>query len=173
MMLCMLCLLNKKFIHLKYVGNFDMICFISHNVVKYVFRRREKQRDPTQPYDKSPYTHRKIQSAALQHKNATQNFDYTTIAGRIRTVSWSNDSHPTAVVKPVNGIKTSFLLTTIVVLTRAQPCMQILFKSELKVENILVYIVSKETSVEKSISGIITLLDRKKTHYIMFILKFL
>ena len=34
-------------------------------------------------------------------KNATKNFDYTTIADRLRTVSWSNSSHPTGVVKPV------------------------------------------------------------------------
>ena len=36
-----------------------------------------------------------------KHKNATKNFDYTTIADRLRTVSWSNSSHPTGVVKPV------------------------------------------------------------------------
>ena len=36
-----------------------------------------------------------------------QNFDYTTIADRLRTVSWDNDSHPTGVVKPVYGIPTS------------------------------------------------------------------
>ena len=30
--------------------------------------------------------------------NATKEFDYTTIADRLRTVSWSNDSHPTGVV---------------------------------------------------------------------------
>ena len=34
-----------------------------------------------------------------QHKNATKNFDYTTISDRLRTVSWSNDSYPTSVVK--------------------------------------------------------------------------
>ena len=36
-----------------------------------------------------------------QHKNAAKNFDYTTIADRLGTVSWSNNSHPTVVVKPV------------------------------------------------------------------------
>ena len=35
-----------------------------------------------------------------------QNFDYTTIADWLRTVSWGNDSHPTGVVKPVYGIPT-------------------------------------------------------------------
>ena len=35
-----------------------------------------------------------------QHKNVTINFDYTTIVDRLRTVSWSNKSHSTDVVKP-------------------------------------------------------------------------
>ena len=34
-------------------------------------------------------------------KNAAKNFDYTTIVDRLRTVSWSNISHPIGVVKPV------------------------------------------------------------------------
>ena len=34
-------------------------------------------------------------------KNATKNFDYKTIAGRLRTVSKSNSSHSTGVVKLV------------------------------------------------------------------------
>ena len=46
-----------------------------------------------------------------QLTNATKNFDYTTIADRLRTVSWSNNSHPTGVVKPVYGYQT-FPLTT-------------------------------------------------------------
>ena len=46
-----------------------------------------------------------------QHTNATKNFDYTTIADRLKTVSWSNDSHPTGVVKPVYRIPTVPLTT--------------------------------------------------------------
>ena len=57
---------------------------------------REKGRDLTQSFDKSPYTHK---NATIQKRH--QNFDYTTIADRLRTVSWSNNSHPTGVVKPV------------------------------------------------------------------------
>ena len=45
------------------------------------------------------------------HKKATKNFDYTTIANRLRTVSWSNDNYPTGVVKPVYRIP-SFPITT-------------------------------------------------------------
>ena len=53
---------------------------------------KRKGRDLTQSYDKSPHTDRKIQKATWQHKNATKNFDYTTIADRLGTVSWGNDS---------------------------------------------------------------------------------
>ena len=71
----------------------------------FMFRRtkksREKGRDLTQSYDKSPYTYRKIQKATWQHKNATKIFDYTAIVNRLGTVSWSNNSHPTGVVKRV------------------------------------------------------------------------
>ena len=48
------------------------------------------------------------------HKNAIKNFDYTTIADRLRTVSWSNSSHPTGVVKPVYERSTFPLTATAV-----------------------------------------------------------
>ena len=35
--------------------------------------------------------------------NATKNFDYTALADRLRTVSWSNYGHPTGVVNLVYG----------------------------------------------------------------------
>ena len=41
----------------------------------------EKGRDLTQSYDKSPYTHRKIQKPKWQHKNATK----TSITQHLRT----------------------------------------------------------------------------------------
>ena len=47
-------------------------------------------------------------------KNATKNFDYITIAVPLRTVSWSNSSYPTGVVKPVYELST-FPLTAKVV----------------------------------------------------------
>ena len=34
-------------------------------------------------------------------KNVTKNFDYTTIADRLKTVSRSNSSHPSGVIKRV------------------------------------------------------------------------
>ena len=57
----------------------------------------------TKSYDKSPYIHRKIQKATRQPKNATKNVDYT--------VSRSNNSHPTGVVKSVY-VNPTFPLTT-------------------------------------------------------------
>ena len=65
----------------------------------------EKGRDLTQSYDTNPTTteNRKKQG---DNTNATKNFDCTTIADLLRTVSWGNDSHPSAVVTQVNGIQT-------------------------------------------------------------------
>ena len=60
---------------------------------------------------KAPTPTEKSKKQRDKTKNATKNFDYTTIADRLRTVSWENDSHPTGVVKPVYGIPT-FPLTT-------------------------------------------------------------
>ena len=56
--------------------------------------------DLTQSYDKSPFTNRKLKRATWQHKNAAKIYDYTTIADRLKTVSWSHNNHPTGMVKP-------------------------------------------------------------------------
>ena len=65
----------------------------------YCVYQREKGRDLTQSCDKNPTPteHSKKQRDNIK----TKNFDYTTIADRLRTVSWSNSSHWTGVVKPV------------------------------------------------------------------------
>ena len=64
---------------------------------------REKGRDLTQSYMyvKRPTLTEKSKKQRDNIKNATKNFDYTTIADRLRTFSWSNSSYPTGVVKPV------------------------------------------------------------------------
>ena len=66
---------------------------------------REKEGDLTQSYDKPPIPTENSKTKG-QLTNATKNFDYTTIADRLRTVSWSNNSHPTGVVKSVYGYPT-------------------------------------------------------------------
>ena len=47
-------------------------------------------------------------------KIATKNFDFTTIADRLMTVSWNNSSYQTGVVKPVYE-RSTFPLTAKVV----------------------------------------------------------
>ena len=64
---------------------------------------REKVRDLTQSYDKSPYTSRNVKRAKWQHKQRHKMFDYTAVADRLRTASWSNYGHPTGVVNLVYG----------------------------------------------------------------------
>ena len=53
------------------------------------------------PMTKAPTYTEKSKKQRNNIQNATKYFDYTTIADWIRTVSWSNSSHPTGVVKPV------------------------------------------------------------------------
>ena len=53
--------------------------------LKKLMLKEKKEEILTQSYDKNPYTHRTIQKATWQHKNATKNFDYTTIADRLST----------------------------------------------------------------------------------------
>ena len=76
--------------HMQTDGDFGLNVKIENktSLRKINFSRREKGSDLTQSCDKSPYTGRKIQRATWQHKNATKNFDYTTIVDRLRTVSW-------------------------------------------------------------------------------------
>ena len=77
---------------------------------------REKGSDLNQSDDKSSYTHeKKNKKATWKHNNAIKNFDYTTIVDWIRTVSGSENSHPTIIVKPFYE-RSTFPLTTTAVL---------------------------------------------------------
>ena len=53
------------------------------------------------PVTKVPTPTEKSKKQRDNITNATKNFDYITIADRLRTVSWSNSSHQTGVVKTV------------------------------------------------------------------------
>ena len=99
----LLSLLHKQFCH------FHLLCpSIFLNTVLFVFHALmvRKRWYLTQSYDKIPYTAKKSIKATWQHKNANKNFDYTTVADRLRMVSLGNDSHRTGVVQPVYGIPT-------------------------------------------------------------------
>ena len=67
---------------------------------------REKGRDLTQSYDKNPIPVETSKGQSDNTNNATKKFDYTAIADRLRTVRWSNNCHPTGVVKLVYGYPT-------------------------------------------------------------------
>ena len=65
--------------------NMDLGCILNalfhrsgRGIVYYAKRKREEIW--LSPMTKNPYTHRKIQKETWQHKNATKNFDNTTIA---------------------------------------------------------------------------------------------
>ena len=77
----------------------------SNIIEKIPLKLREKERDFLSPMTKAPYQ-QKIQQPIDNTKYANKNFDYTTIVNRLRTVSWSNYSHPTGVIKPVYGYPT-------------------------------------------------------------------
>ena len=66
------------------------------------------------PVTKAPTPTEKSKKQPDNTKKLHKNFDYTTITDRLRTVSWSNNSHPTGGVKPVNEHST-FPLTAKVV----------------------------------------------------------
>ena len=66
------------------------------------------------PMTKAPTTTEKSKKQRDNTKTPPKNFNYTTIANRLRTVSSGNDSHPAGVVKPVYEIQTLPLTLTVV-----------------------------------------------------------
>ena len=87
---------------------------------------KEKGRDLTQSYDKKTPLHpQTIPKGNLTTQKRHQKFDYTLIADRLRTVSWSNNSHPTGVAKPIYGIPT-FPLTTKAVWSKGHTIKQLM-----------------------------------------------
>ena len=76
-------------------------------VIKMGVKRKRKRSDSVL-WQKSLHRQKNPNSNYCDNaKRPRKNFDYTTIADRLKTVSWGNDSHPTCVVKPVYGIPTS------------------------------------------------------------------
>ena len=58
----------------------------------------QKEEIRLSPMTKAPTPTDKSKKQCDNTKNATKNFHYTTITDRLRTVSWSNNSHPNGVV---------------------------------------------------------------------------
>ena len=55
------------------------------------------------PMTKAPTPTEMSKGQSDNTNNATKKFDYTAVADRFRTVSWSNNSHPTGVVNRFTG----------------------------------------------------------------------
>ena len=76
--------------------------------------KRKRKRSDSVLWQKPLHPQKNKKKSNDTTPNATKNFDYTTIADRLRTVSWDNDSNPIGVVKPTNGIPTFPLTATVV-----------------------------------------------------------
>ena len=74
-----------------------------------VYSQEKKEDIWLSPVTKAPTPTEKCKKQRDNIKNATKNFHYTTIADRLRTVSWSNSSHPTNVVKQTGLRALNFL----------------------------------------------------------------
>ena len=75
-----------------FLSELNLAQLIVYDIVKdksWSFKEKKKEIWPS-PMTKTPHTNRKFENQRTTHTNATKNFDYTTIADRIRTVSWSN-----------------------------------------------------------------------------------
>ena len=88
---------------LKLYCGFICICLCDINRIWF---RKRKEGNLTHSYNKNPYINRKFENQWTTQKRHQKNLDYTTTVDRLRTVSWSNNSHRTGVVKPVYGYPT-------------------------------------------------------------------
>ena len=92
------------------------IRIIMHALLNFITSLIKEKKDKIwlSPVTKAPTPTEKSKKQRDNIKNATKNFDYTTITDRLRMVSWSNSSHPTGVVKPVYERSTFPLTATVV-----------------------------------------------------------
>ena len=78
------------------------------------FFQEKKEEIWLSPMTNAPTLTEKSKKQRDNIKNTTKNFDYTTIADQLRSVSWSNSSYQTGVVKPVYERSTFPLTATVV-----------------------------------------------------------
>ena len=130
----------------------------------------KKGSDLTQIYAKNHYNHWKTQKATWRHKNAIINVYYTTIAKRLRRVTWSDDNHWTGVVKPIDGIQN--LPTHLNCWVIKNTNMYLLFHWKLNTKYNVKYVLSGITALHKNINidfylDVYTIFNRKKPHCII------
>ena len=68
-----------------------------------IYAQREKGKDLTQPYDKTLIPSEKKRKDTTQRR-LTKNLKYTTIADRLRAVSWRTKVNPIGVFNTFDGI---------------------------------------------------------------------
>ena len=88
--------------------------------------KKQRKRSSPDPWQHAANKRNTQKKAKRQHKNTTKMYVYTTVADRLRKVSWSNCSHPTSVVNWFTG--PTFTLPTTAVhaieRTNANTCYQ-------------------------------------------------
>ena len=65
---------------------------------------KEKRKISDSVLRQKPLYQKNCQEGKVTTQTTPQKFDYTAIADRLRTVSWSNYSHPTGVVNRFKGL---------------------------------------------------------------------
>ena len=87
--------------HLFWYGNWSMCPQFRPLIWK--FRKEKKEEIWLSPMTKAHTPTEMSKGQSDNINNATKKFDYTAVADRLRTVSWSNYSHPTGVVNRFTG----------------------------------------------------------------------
>ena len=73
-----------------------------HSPSSWYFKKK-KEEIWLSPMTKAPTPTEMSKGQSDNTNNATKKFDYTAVADRLRTVNWSNYSHPTGVVNRFTG----------------------------------------------------------------------
>ena len=80
----------------------DLECFQQRSILKFseeIYKYKEKKENiGFSPMAKALTPTEMSKGQSDNTNNATKKFDYTAVADRLRTVSWSNYGHPTGVV---------------------------------------------------------------------------
>ena len=89
----------------QYRTNPRSICLISIPGLKWIIQANVEKKEEIwlSPMTKAHTPTEMSKGQSDNINNATKKFDYTAVADRLRTVSWSNHSHPTGVVNRFTG----------------------------------------------------------------------
>ena len=100
---------NIWYIHIRWYTGITFCTLVVHILYKDIsyHAKWKRKRSNSVQWQKPIHRQKSPKSnVTTTRKNATKNLDYRTIADRLRTFSWGNDSHPTGGVYPVYGIPT-------------------------------------------------------------------